>query len=95
MTTQTQNKNFSFDGFGINGADQYSSRLATLTPEGQKQNVGKLFAAAPELLEALQLILKHEGEIKINGIGIESDSDNLEKAKLLAMNAIAQAKGEA
>lgn len=57
MTTQTQNKNFSFDGFGINGADQYSSRLANLTQYGQKQNVGRLFAAAPELLEALEEFL--------------------------------------
>jgi CTP:molybdopterin cytidylyltransferase MocA len=43
-----------FDGKGINGNDVYASRLATLTEEGHRRNVGKLLACAPELLEALK-----------------------------------------
>lgn len=41
---------FNFDGCGINGRDQYRERLATLTKEGHRLQVGPLFAAAPELL---------------------------------------------
>ena len=48
---------FSFDGFGINGADQYRSRLATLTPAGQAAKVGPLFGAAPDLHDALSALL--------------------------------------
>lgn len=50
--------NLSFDGFGINGPDEYKSRLATLTPAGQALNVGPLLAAAPELLEACKEALR-------------------------------------
>lgn len=46
-------KKLSYDGFGINGTDEYRTRLATFTgPEGRMY--GPLFAAAPELLEALE-----------------------------------------
>lgn len=49
----------SFDGFGINGGDEFKSRIATfvragLAKEEDKKYYGHLFAAAPELLEALR-----------------------------------------
>ena len=47
----------SFDGFGVNGSDEYKSRLATLTPEGKRLNVGPLLAAAPDLLAAIDHVL--------------------------------------
>jgi hypothetical protein len=53
-----------------------------------------LISAAPDLLEALTLMLEHEGERGVNGIGLEYDSDNLERAKELAIKAIKKAKGE-
>jgi hypothetical protein len=40
----------SFDGHGINGGDEYKSRIATFTDHGKKLNLGPLFEAAPELL---------------------------------------------
>lgn len=52
----TQRPELSFDGCGINGPDQYRSRIATFTdkrgPEAMKY--GPLFAAAPTLETALQ-----------------------------------------
>ena len=46
-------KTLSFDGKGINGPDEYRSRLATFAnPEAARQ-YGPLFEAAPDLLEAL------------------------------------------
>lgn len=45
---------YSFDGRGINGDDKYKSRLATLTDEGHKRNVGALLACAPDLLTELE-----------------------------------------
>lgn len=47
-------KNWSFDGKGINGGDEYMSRIATLTEHGHCLNAGKLLAAAPDLLAALE-----------------------------------------
>lgn len=47
-----------------------------------------------ELLKALEALLEHEGERSVNGIGLESDSEALEKAKANASTAIARAKGE-
>jgi hypothetical protein len=46
----------SFDGFGINGPDEYRSRVATLTAEGQRLNVGPLLASAPYLLRELKAL---------------------------------------
>jgi hypothetical protein len=47
---------FTFDGFGVNGCDEYKSRLATLTETGHQLKVGPLLAAAPELLESLKAL---------------------------------------
>lgn len=78
---KTQNKNLSFDGFGINGTDQYRSRLATLTQYGQKQNVGPLFAAAPELLEALEEFLACGPNAGHNQDLIDQAKKSVSKAK--------------
>ena len=52
-------KAYSFDGHGINDAmDQYKPRLATFTSEAKGQGHGELFAAAPELLNALERMIK-------------------------------------
>lgn len=40
----------SFDGFGINGPDEYRTRIATFTRDNEAKKYGPLFAAAPELL---------------------------------------------
>jgi len=48
----------SFDGKGINGPDKYKSRLATFTSDEAAKKYGVLFAAAPELLESLQRLVK-------------------------------------
>jgi hypothetical protein len=53
-----QPRQFSFDGFGVNGADQYKSRLATLTDAGHAAGVGPLLAAAPDLKKALESALE-------------------------------------
>jgi len=43
----------SFDGHGINDCDEYGSRIATLTTNYKESKFGPLFAAAPDMLEAL------------------------------------------
>lgn len=49
----------SFDGCGINGPDEYRTRIATFAkvrgPDAMKY--GPLFAAAPEMLRALETAL--------------------------------------
>lgn len=46
---------WNFDGKGINGGDEYRSRIATLTEHGHSiDNAGELLAAAPDLLQACQ-----------------------------------------
>jgi hypothetical protein len=54
-----------------------------------------LISAAPELLSALEILLKHEGETELNSIGLELKTHALEEAICKAKSAIAKAKGEA
>ena len=54
MSTHTQ---LSFDGFGINDADDYRTRLATFAahvPDARRKELGALWIAAPAMLEALK-----------------------------------------
>lgn len=48
----------SFDGKGINGPDQYRTRIATFTTDEDAKKYGKLFEAAPELLLRLKELLE-------------------------------------
>ena len=73
-----------FDGVGINGNDVYRSRLATLTEEGTRLNIGPLLAAAPEMLEALKAILALRGSDAAIDLAIIQD---------LASAAISKAEG--
>lgn len=47
----------SYDGHGINGPDEYRTRIATFTNPALAKEYGPLFEAAPEMLEALRNIL--------------------------------------
>lgn len=81
----------SFDGCGINGPDEYRTRLATFnwkaagTSEVIKR-YGNLFAAAPELLSALKMfVAQYEG----NG----RDDREQRPEMIAARAAIAKAEG--
>lgn len=73
----------SYDGRGINGPDEYRTRLATFTSREQADKWGPLFAAAPDLLEALRYIVAWDG-----------DDWNACQARDMALRAIAKATGE-
>ncbi len=47
----------SFDGKGINGPDEFRTRLATFITDEDAKSYGPLFAAAPDLLAALEAIM--------------------------------------
>lgn len=47
----------SFDGFGVNGSDEHKTRIARFLKTDEAMVYGPLFAAAPELLEALEFAL--------------------------------------
>ena len=52
-----QHTQMSFDGFGINGKDEYRTRVATFgqtVPEWERAQLARLWIAAPDLLEALR-----------------------------------------
>jgi len=71
----------SFDGFGINGPDKYRSRVATFT-KGSGPKYGNLFAAAPELLAALEnLLAECEDYIRADG-GDDSDAVTAARATI-------------
>lgn len=48
---------------------------------------------ARELLDALKDLLAHEGEVVVNGIGMECESDALAAAKEKAAAVIAKVEG--
>lgn len=77
----------SFDGFGINGPDEYRTRLCTFRldqPEVARK-YGPLFEAAPELLEALKDLVKAD-DLKMGRKAV--------KLRLaIARDAIAKAEG--
>jgi hypothetical protein len=61
----------SYDGFGINGADAYRTRIATFTTgasEALRAEMGPLFAAAPALLA---LVKKYRSEAVAQGAADE------------------------
>jgi hypothetical protein len=68
-----------YDGHGINGPDEYRSRIATFTNGADAAKYGPLFAAAPDLLEALRL-------------GVENDIPTTEWLRI-ARAALAKAEG--
>lgn len=49
----TKRAELSFDGKGINGPDEYRTRIATFTSTERAKMYGELFESAPEMLEAL------------------------------------------
>ena len=64
-----------FDGCGINGSDEYRTRIATFSNDAE--HYGPLFASAPELLEALKeaegvirwAVQESEGRVKSEIVG--------------------------
>ncbi len=74
-----------FDGIGVNGCDMYRSRIATVTASYRDCGLGPVFAAAPELLDALQRLL---GVCELNLDDMESDTH---KAIAQAVDAVAKA----
>lgn len=65
-----RNYKFSYDGFGINlKSREYSPRVATFVTNDQlslteRDEIGRLFEASPQLLEALKILLIQFGEYK-------------------------------
>jgi hypothetical protein len=70
-------KELSFDGFGINLPDEYRTRLATFERIHSRETVdkyGKLFAAAPELLEAVDLLTRYLKEVGYGDMPVVKNS---------------------
>lgn len=82
---------WNFDGKGINGGDEYMSRIATLTEHGHSLNAGKLLAAAPDLLAALEMLMNMQvkGHALIDRLQF---SDSGRAISTAVLSAIAKAK---
>lgn len=81
-------RTFSFDGWGINGPDEYRTRLATFTEAGKAYpGLRNLLEAAPELLAALEDI--------VNFVAPRADDVPFIAMLEDARAAIAKAKGAA
>jgi hypothetical protein len=48
-----------YDGHGINGPDEYRTRIATFRKQEDADKYGNLLAAAPDLLAALEWALQN------------------------------------
>jgi hypothetical protein len=82
----------SFDGFGINGADAYRTRIATFTTgasEALRAEMGPLFAAAPALLAALRDALDDCHERDDGRMGISHKAIDDMRAALRAAGEVA------
>lgn len=58
----TPRPELSFDGMGINGPDEYRSRIATFATGEAARKYGPLFAAAPDLLASLREVMQEVGQ---------------------------------
>jgi hypothetical protein len=75
-------------------AEEEKRQADAVRAEEERQRRERLYAAAPDLLEALKELLAHEGERDDrNGAGLELDSSELEAAKAKARAAIEKAEG--
>ncbi len=82
--TEQPRPTLTFDGWGINGPDDYRPRLATFENWEHGKNWGPLLAAAPELRDALAGMLEWARRVKGSNPGPEIGA---------ALKAIAKAKG--
>jgi len=93
---------FSFDGHGINGQDEFRSRLATLTEIGKAAKVGSMLAAAPSLYEAAALLeaaeLAHANCDECDGEGVPELCGEcfplFDEARVKRRSALRAARGE-
>ena len=60
--------NLSFDGKGINGPDEFKSRIATFSSDKAAVEFGPLFATAPDLLEQLNAFVEFANEWFTDGM---------------------------
>lgn len=90
--TGPHHEHLSFDGCGINGRDEYRSRLCTFTEARGKDAYayGPMFAAAPEMLEALK-----ESLALLEYMAGDRESAKNHKTLRRARDAIARAEGRA
>jgi len=86
----------SYDGHGINGTDEYRTRLCTFTDsakqDGKAAEFGPLFAAAPAMLEALRDCVTLPGALAERSH--EYALRRLQRITETALEAIAQATGQ-
>ena len=57
----SEHTTLSYDGHGINGSDEYRSRIATFSESADRDTYVPLFAAAPEMYTALKRICELAG----------------------------------
>jgi hypothetical protein len=82
---------FTFDGFGINGPDEYRSRLATFTPAGHAYpNLGALLESAPDLLAELVRIVDSYAALIRDTDWVVTHGADIERARAVIAKAEAQ-----
>jgi len=84
----------SFDGFGINGPDVHRSRIATFTPGADAAKWGPLFAAAPEMLDALEAVVSWAKTYGLDVMPYRTGCSTEQPVIARARAAIAAARGE-
>jgi hypothetical protein len=100
MTTKNTTQRtpeLSFDGCGINGPDEYRTRLATFNRDGWPAETvtkyGKLLEAAPELLAASTALVAHWDTLP-DAVRREANAADIGKFITQARAAIARATGD-
>ena len=65
--TKTKRQELSYDGRGINGPDEYRTRIATFTSQKTAKKYGVLFETAPELLATANEVNDSEDDTGCDG----------------------------
>lgn len=80
-----------YDGHGINGPDEYRTRVVNFQTQADADKYGKLLAAAPDLLEALRELL--EGYERLLAQSVLDVNPGANRYSIAARAAIAKAEG--
>lgn len=92
--TKTSRPELSFDGVGVNGPDEYRTRIATFPDRKTALKYGPLFSSAPDTAAELDRLKASNAELLAALERIANDPETPWRFASIARKAIAKAAGQ-